>query len=73
MTARELKKILSQIPDDTNICKPCDNDPTEEGCENIDDIRWFRRYNILYLSYFWPRRKVESCIRFDAHTGEMIQ
>lgn len=51
MTAKELKKILNKIPDDTIICSPIG----EEGCVNLDTVRYCPQYNIMYLCEYWNR------------------
>lgn len=51
MTTKELRKILAKLPDDTLVCKT----DGENGCMNLDTVRYCPQYNILYLEPFWSR------------------
>lgn len=51
ITVKELKEILSHLPDDASICKPLEGN----GCSNLHKIRYLPEYNILFMTdeLFW--------------------
>ncbi|MBO7685715.1 MAG: hypothetical protein J6V72_04990 [Kiritimatiellae bacterium] len=51
MTAKQLRKILAKLPDDTIVCKT----DGENGCANLDTVRYCPQFNILYLEPYWSR------------------
>ena len=63
MTAKELKKILNKIPDDTIICRPIG----EEGCDDLDTVRYCPQYNILYISTHWDREERNKSLKMNPH------
>ena len=52
MYARDLIKILQQLPEDTNVCKSSG----ERGCAGLESAKYFPQFNILYLEPFWARQ-----------------
>lgn len=51
MTAKQLRKILAKLPDDTLVCKT----DGEHGCSNLDTVRYCPQFDILYLEPYWSR------------------
>ena len=51
MTVKHLRKILAKLPDDTLICKT----DGENGCSNLDAVRYCPQFNILYIEPYWSR------------------
>ena len=68
MCAKDLRRVLEQVPDDVIICLP----DGEEGALSVEDVRWMPQFNILYLSHYWPRLSKQACMRFDHSTGELL-
>ena len=56
MTAKELRKILAKLPDDTIVCKT----DGENGCMNLDTARYCPQYSILYLEPYWSRSRTSN-------------
>jgi len=51
MTVKQLRKILAKLPDDTLVCKT----DGEQGCSNLDTVRYCPQFDILYLEPYWSR------------------
>lgn len=56
MTAKQLRKILAKLPDDTYICKT----DGEHGCSNLDTVRYCPQFNILYIEPCWTRENTSN-------------
>ena len=52
MYAKDLIKIMQQLPEDTSICKT----DSENGCSGLESAKYFPQFNILYLEPYWSRR-----------------
>lgn len=52
MYAKDLIEILQKLPEDTLICKTS----REAGCADLNSVKYFPQYNILYLGQFWERK-----------------
>ena len=51
MTVKDLRKILSRLPDDTYVCQTSG----ENGCINLESAKYCPQYSILYLEQMWLR------------------
>ena len=52
MYANDLIEILRKLPPETIICKTSG----EEGCADLNSVKYLPQFNVLYLDPFWERR-----------------
>lgn len=61
MTVKDLKAILSLLPDDTSICATDGG----SGCSNLESARYCPQWSILYLEPWWTGENKSSTINMN--------
>jgi len=56
VTVKQLRKILAKLPDDTLVCKT----DGEQGCSNLDTVRYCPQFSILYIEPYWTRENTSN-------------